>query len=83
MIGGLSGPDPRLDQGAYSPSPRDPMITLWYTILAIEAFISERHDEAVDWATAAIRAQPNRNTAYLDLSANPTRRRKPWPRIVA
>ncbi len=51
-------------------SPRDPLITLWYSILSIAAFVSERYDEAVDWAKASIRAQPNRNTAYLDLAAS-------------
>ena len=50
-------------------SPRDPMITLWYGILALEAFVSTRYDEAVTWARAAVRVQPNRNIAYLDLAA--------------
>ena len=50
-------------------SPRDPVVTLWYGILCIAAFISERYEDAAEWALTAIRAQPNRNTAYLDLAA--------------
>ena len=50
-------------------SPRDPIVTLWYGILSIAAFIDERYDEAAEAALSAIRAQPNRHTAYLDLAA--------------
>ena len=50
-------------------SPRDPLVTLWYGILCIAAFISERYEDAAEWASTAIRAQPNRNTAYLELAA--------------
>ena len=50
-------------------SPRDPMITLWFGIQSVAAFMDERYDDALDWAKSAIRAQPQRNTAYLDLAA--------------
>ena len=51
-------------------SPRDPMIALWHSIRALCAFAEGRHEGAVEWARASIRAQPNRSTPYLDLAAN-------------
>ena len=51
-------------------SPRDPLIALWYSIRSLCNFIAGRHEEAIEWAEASIRIQPNRSSSYLDIAVN-------------
>ncbi|MCG7522345.1 tetratricopeptide repeat protein [Ruegeria sp. Ofav3-42] len=51
-------------------SPRDPFMALWYSIRSLCGFVAGRHEEAIEWAEASIRAQPNRGSSYLDLAVN-------------
>ncbi len=51
-------------------SPRDPLIALWYSIRSLCEFVAGRHNEAIEWAEASIRIQPNRSSSYLDLAVN-------------
>lgn len=51
-------------------SPRDPLIALWYSIRSLCDFIAGRHEEAIEWAEASIRIQPNRSSSYLDIAVN-------------
>ncbi len=51
-------------------SPRDPLIALWYSIRSICEFAEGRHEQAIEWARASIRAQPNRSTSYMDVAVN-------------
>ncbi|WP_170573618.1 adenylate/guanylate cyclase domain-containing protein [Ruegeria atlantica] len=51
-------------------SPRDPFIALWYSIRSLCGFVAGRHEEAIEWAEASIRTQPNRSSSYLDLAVN-------------
>ncbi|WP_302477116.1 tetratricopeptide repeat protein [Ruegeria arenilitoris] len=51
-------------------SPRDPLIALWYSIRSLCGFVAGRHEEAIEWAEASIRIQPNRSSSYLDIAVN-------------
>ncbi|WP_377192894.1 tetratricopeptide repeat protein [Ruegeria meonggei] len=51
-------------------SPRDPLIALWYSIRSLCCFIAGQHEEAIDWAEASVRIQPNRSSSYLDIAVN-------------
>lgn len=51
-------------------SPRDPFMALWYSIRSLCGFVAGQHEEAIEWAEASIRAQPNRSSSYLDLAVN-------------
>ncbi|WP_170337327.1 tetratricopeptide repeat protein [Ruegeria arenilitoris] len=51
-------------------SPRDPLMGLWYSIRSLCEFVAGQHEEAIAWAEASIRVQPNRISSYLDLAVN-------------
>ncbi|MES0827017.1 tetratricopeptide repeat protein [Ruegeria sp. SCP11] len=51
-------------------SPRDPLLALWYSIRSLCGFVAGRYEEAIVWAEASIRVQPNRSSSYLDLAVN-------------
>lgn len=40
-------------------SPNDPMMPMWFGILAIAAFVAKRYGEAAEWARKAVKGRPD------------------------
>jgi adenylate cyclase len=51
-------------------SPRDPMAWTFHSVLATAHMQAKRYEDAVTWATRAIRENPNSSTPYRTLAAS-------------
>ena len=69
---GMAGDYERAREGfdkAIELSPRDTFLAPWYSNLAMVATVARHHEEAVEWAKASIRVNPNFPGSYRSLAA--------------